>query len=199
MNYGQLKHKLISLGFAETGDLTEYEDLGYLYDAINQAVDEIALKFPCHSYYSFSIDDDEEDYIYIDMTSAAKGFLMFGDTPVRYEKDGTEMFRRFSDFEIENDFTVVINPRNNAGEYRIYYEKKCTDITKDTPDTFEFEIPLVAHVLIPLLAAYYLWLDDEKEKATTYQNLYDSLLSDIERKKNKPKASVEPNKEWGVV
>ena len=172
MNYGQVKHNLISLGFAEESDLTEYEDLGYLYDAVNRAVYEVSLLFPRLARYDFDIDEGETDLIRVDMADR-EGFLAFSDTPVMIERDGKETFKQFSDYDIEMDTILVINPEGNAGSYRVYYERKCTDVDENTPDTFELELPLKAHPLVPLLAAYYLWLDDDEPKATTYYNLYE--------------------------
>ena len=198
MNYGQVKHNLISLGFAEESDLTEYEDLGYLYDAVNRAVYEVSLLFPYLARYDFDIDEGETDLVRVDMGNV-DGFLSFADTPVVIEKDGKETFVQFSDYDIEMDTILVINPENNAGSYRVYYEKKCTDIDENTPDTFELELPLKSHPLVPLYAAYYLWLDDDEPKATTYFNLYEQKRTEILAKDKKPRAQVYPDKNWGVI
>ena len=198
MNYGELKHNLISKGFAEQSDLDEYEELGYLYDAINDAVDEVSVLFPLLAKYEFDIDEDETDYVYIDMTDI-EGFLGFAETPVLYEKDGTETFVKFSDYEIEMDTTLVINPSGNAGSYRVYYEKECTKVDQNTPDTFQFEIPLKAHKLITPLSAYYLWLDDDERKATQYYNLYEQTRSTVLTKEKAPRARIIPDKRWGVI
>ena len=199
MNYGELKHNLISLGFAEEADLEEYEDLGYLYDSVNRAISEINVFFPYLAKYEFDIDENETDMLYIDMTEQ-KGFLRLGETPVLYERNGTEYFKKFSDYDTEmDDTTIVINPSGNEGSYRIYYEKQCTTIDSNTPDTFELELPLMAHPLVPLLAAYYLWLDDDESKATMYNNLYEQKLSQLLSKKKQPKATITPDSEWGVI
>lgn len=198
MNYGELKHNLISLGFAEEADLEEYEDLGYLYDAVNRAIDDITVFFPYVAKYEIDIDEDDTDMLYIDMTEQ-KGFLRLGETPVLFERNGTEYFKKFTDYDTENnETTLVINPSGNEGSYRIYYEKQCTPINSNTPDTFELEFPLVAHSLVPLLAAYYLWLDDEEQKATMYNNLYEQKLAQLLAKK-KTKATVTPDSEWGLI
>lgn len=197
MNYGEVKHNLISLGFAEQSDLDEYEELGYLYDCVNRAISEVGEYFPYLAKYEFDIDENETDYLYIDMTDR-DGFLAFAETPVMYEKDGTEMFTKFSDYDIEMDSTIVISPAGHSGSYRIYYEKECTTIDENTPDTFELQLPAKAHRLVPLLAAYYLWLDDDQPKATTYYNLYEQKRDEIMAKDQKPRATVYPN-EWGLI
>ena len=183
MNYGEIKHNLISLGFAEESDLEEYEDLGYLYDSVNRAISEIGIHFPYKTKYEFEIDDNETDLVYLDMEDRP-GFLRRCDTPVLIERDGEENFRPFSDYDVELENTLVINPKGNQGTYRVYYERECTQINAETPNDFVPEIPEKAHFLIPLLAAYYLWLDDEEAKATQYLNLYEQKLAQLMSKDN---------------
>ena len=56
---------------------------------------------------------------------------------------------------------------------------KITAIDIDTDDDFEIEIPDKLLVLVPLLAAHYVWLDDDIVKAVTYWNEYDSLKNEL--------------------
>ncbi len=52
-------------------------------------------------------------------------------------------------------------------------------ITVDTPNDFVIELPDNVVELIPLLASYYVWLDDDQVKAALYWNSYDSHKEDI--------------------
>ncbi|NLA61772.1 MAG: hypothetical protein GX857_00875 [Bacteroidales bacterium] len=54
-----------------------------------------------------------------------------------------------------------------------------TAIDVDTLDDFEIEIPKKLLMLVPLLAAHYVWLDDDVQKAITYWNEYDSLKNEL--------------------
>lgn len=56
-----------------------------------------------------------------------------------------------------------------------------TDITDDTLDDFEIQLPLIVQPLIKLLAAHYVWLDDDLTKATYYYNEYDDLMNQIKQ------------------
>lgn len=56
-----------------------------------------------------------------------------------------------------------------------------TDITADTADDFEIQLPKIVQPLIKLLAAHYVWLDDDLTKATYYYNEYDDLMSQIKQ------------------
>ena len=189
MNYGEIKQNLISLGFAEDSDYEEYEELGYTYDAINRAISIIGGQFPYVAKYEFEIDETDEGILYIDMTDRA-GFLELAETPVLFEKDGDEMFKKFGDYQIEMGHTVVIDADENKGSFRIYYNKECTQVNADTEDSFVPELPLKVHHLIPLLAAYYLWLDDDVAKASQYFNLYETEYAVTVQKEQQPRMRV---------
>ncbi len=55
------------------------------------------------------------------------------------------------------------------------------DITSDTPDDFEIQLPRMVQPLIKLLASHYVWLDDDLTKATYYYNEYDDLMNQIKQ------------------
>jgi hypothetical protein len=197
MNYGEIKQNIISLGFAEEADYQEFEELGYTYDAINRAISEINISFPYIAKYEFDIDAEDDEVLYIDMTSVDQGFLEFGETPVLYEQDDSTMFKKFSDFHIEMEHTVVIEAANYHGSFRIYYEKKPTDVMESTADSFVPEVPLKAHHLIPLLASYYIWLDDDPTKAAQYYNMYETATNTLTEKEQTPRARIVTD--WSVV
>jgi uncharacterized protein YbgA (DUF1722 family) len=56
-----------------------------------------------------------------------------------------------------------------------------TDITEDTEDDFEIQLPIIVQPLIKLLASHYVWLDDDLTKATYYYNEYDDLMNQIKQ------------------
>lgn len=193
MNYGEIKQNLISLGFAEETDYEEFEELGYTYDAINRAISQINNQFPYVAKYEFEIDESDEGILYIDMTDR-NGFLELAETPVLFEQNGDEMFKKFNDYQIEMGHTIVIDADKYVGNFRIYYDIACTQIVDGTGDDFVPELPLKAHHLIPLLASYYLWLDDDERKATQYYNMYETELGLLLQKENAPRMRV--NTDW---
>ena len=194
MNLSEIRHNLISLGFAEESDYDEFEKLGYTYDCINRAIATIQSIFPQIAKYEFELDDSDTGTIYIDMTDRP-GFLSLAETPVLFEVNGSEVFRKFGDYQVEMGHTIVMNADAYAGSFRIYYNKACTEIDPTTPYSFVPELPKKVHHLIPLLAAYYLWLDDDERKAVQYYNNYESELSQIIQNENMPKMRVVT--EWG--
>lgn len=197
MNYGEIKHNIISLGFAEESDYEELEELGYTYDAINRAIRDIQDYFPNKAKYEFDIEEGDTGVLYIDMEDR-KGFLNLVDTPVLYEKDGDDIYRKFTEYEIEMDHIIVIKIDDYSGSFRIFYNKLCEPITSETPDDFVPDLPLVAHHLIPTCASYYLWLDDDERKAVQYKNDFQDELGVSLQKANKPMAKVEVGK-WGDI
>lgn len=195
MNYGQIKQNLISLGFAEESDYDEFEQLGYTYDAINRAIAQIQNQFPSIAKYEFEIDESDTGILYVDMTDR-KGFLdLANETPVVFEADGEEVFRKFSDYYIEMGHNIVMKVDDYKGSFRIYYEKACTEIEPSTDNAFVPELPTKVHHLIPLLAAYYLWLDDDAAKAAQYYNMYETELALVMQKANAPRMRVRTD--WG--
>lgn len=197
MNYGELKKNLISKGFAEESDYEEFEELGYTFDAINQAINEINNVFPIEAEFNFEIDETDTGIMKIDMGDRA-GFIALAETPVWYEKDGEDIWRAFTEYDVKKDRELWIKVDDYEGSFRIYYFKLPTQITQSTPDSFEIELPLVAHNLIPLLASYYLWLDDDERKAIMYKNDYEEARNLALQRKNQPRADVIPPR-WGDI
>ena len=189
MDLSGIRHNLTSLGFAEGSDYDEFEALGYTYDCINRAIDTIQSIFPQIAKYEFELDDSDTGILYIDMTDRP-GFLSLAETPVLFEVNGSEVFRKFGDYQVEMGHTIVINADAYAGSFRIYYNKACTEIDATTPDSFVPELPKKVHYLIPLLAAYYLWLDDDQVKATQYYNMYETELSMLLQKEQMPRMRI---------
>ena len=194
MNYGEIKQNIISLGFAEESDYEEYEELGYTYDAINRAISFLNGQFPYLEKYDFEIEDADTGIVYVDMTDR-DGFLDLAEMPVMFEANGQEIYRKFGDYEVEMGHTVVIKADDYAGSFRIYYSKQCTQVDSNTADTFVPELPLKCHHLIPLLASYYLWLDDDATKAAQYFNMYETELAVVQTREKLPKMRV--NTDWG--
>lgn len=53
------------------------------------------------------------------------------------------------------------------------------DITDDTTDDFEIDLPERVLYIVPILASYYIWLDDDQVKATMYWNQYDAMKQEL--------------------
>ena len=190
MNYGQLKTELVGLGFSDMTELEDFEQI--VPDSINRAITEINLTvLPIIDSVEIEQDGTEDDILYYDMKSLTRRngvtrFLDFADVPVRI---GTDVYRKFNNYEIENGDTLVLDG-NIAGTFKVFYKKAHTPFTLETPDDAEIELPAKAHILVPLLSAYYIWLEDEKTKAVDYYNQYEKLSQSTLVESTKPRMTI---------
>lgn len=186
MTYQELINNIRDLGFSDDAEMEEFGEL--VYNSINRAISEINLLVtPITETYEFEIDDADTGYLYIRMPDVDERFLDFADTPVVYEAQGQEQYTKFNDFEIEMGDTMVINQDSYKGSFRVFYRADhepipySEDGTLPTQEQLAQELPLPrrAHFLAPLLAGYYVWLEDEPTKAAQYYNLYEQGVSTV--------------------
>lgn len=179
MNYEELKSELVSLGFSDESELNEFGDI--VPQALNRAITEINLTVaPIIGTYEFTQTGEDSGLLYYDMEELTKEdgdmvFLTFADTPVMV---GDGVYRRYNNFEIEQDRILVMDG-SVSGDFKVFYKKAHTPFTVDTDDSEDIPLPLKAHILVPLLTAYYVWLEDEKTKAVDYYNQYEKLSQSI--------------------
>ena len=105
----------------------------------------------------------------------------------------------FGDYIIEQGYIVVLSYAL-AGDFTIFFEKGITLIDSNTQDDFDIEIDPEAEHLVPLLASYHAWLDDDMQKAVLYYNEYEqernNLMQQINERKNQPKARIVGGWKW---
>ena len=179
MNYQELIDNIRDLGFSDDTEMEEFGEL--LYNSINRAITDINLNVaPIISKYEFEIEKTDTGLLYITIPEIDENFLDFGDTPVLFAQGDTELYKRFNDYEIESGETVIIDADNTYGEFRIFYKAEHEHFTGiETQLAEEIPLPLRAHFLVPLLAAYYVWLEDEPSKAAQYYNLYEQKAASL--------------------
>ena len=196
MNYGELITNLKALAFEEEDTIDEYIENDVIPTSINRAISMINNDvLPIVKTIEISQDGTDDEYLYYDCSSLAKDFLMFDTHPVRID-DG-DVYRTFGDYEIENSDTLVI-PGNVNGTFRIFYRAEHTPYVGDgTMDSMQIPLKKATHPLIPLLAAYFVWLDDDATKATQYYNLYEQEKMSILGIVQKPRMRVAT--EWGGI
>ncbi len=86
-------------------------------------------------------------------------------------------------YEIHGDRLVI--PCMQSGVISLEYRTRVPAITGDDP---EEEIPLEEDLaaLVPPLSAFWLWLDDDQEKAAVYKQLYTEMAARIDRRSHIP-------------
>lgn len=196
MNYGELKTNLKALAFEEDETIDEYVENDVIPTAINRAISMIGNDvLPIVKTYEISQDGTDTEYQYYEFDSLVSDFLTFDVHPVRID-DG-ESYQLFGDFEIENGDTLVI-PGNVQGTFRVFYKAQHTPYIADG-SMEDADIPLKkrTHHLVPLLAAYFVWLDDDATKATQYYNLYEQEAATIITDTQRPRMRIAT--EWGGI
>lgn len=76
-------------------------------------------------------------------------------------------------------FSRVMNiPYGYTGEVVVEYRRRAPEVSINAPDA-QLDIPVELVSLVPLLAAAYVWLDDDAEKAQYYMSLYRDGMSAV--------------------
>lgn len=187
MTYQELVNNIRDLGFSDDSEVLEFGDL--VPNNINRAITEINLEVaPIIERYEFEITEEEEGYLYISMPDIDENFLDFADTPVLYSvvsnSEETPTYKRFNDYEVEANDTIVINVdeldigKDEVLNIRVFY-KVAHENYDGTQGDQEIPLPKKTHHLVPLLASYYIWLEDEPVKAAQYYNLYEQKKGDL--------------------
>ena len=68
---------------------------------------------------------------------------------------------------------------DGAGAFDIYYSMRPQKVDGATSDDHVFELDADVAELLPLLASYFIWLDDDERKAVMYWNNYEDLKAQI--------------------
>lgn len=134
--------------------------------------------------YNEKVSDNVDDiqpyrnHIRYDFSKLTNGkFIGFMDKVAEgAEENGT--YISLTNFEIEQRKILVLNGFEKC-EYTVFYKKAFTPVTNETDESFEIELDSDVCVLLPLLASYYVWLDDDERKATMYYNNYESLRNAV--------------------
>lgn len=177
MKWAELKEQVRDLGFEEDATLEESAYESIMITSTNRALKEIASFVPVVGRYEFEQDGKGSGIIRYDMSELTDSrFLDFDAIPVRE----SETYERFNDFEIEEDHIIVMDA-SVAGKFSVFYKLVPTKITSKTKDNDKLDIHIKAEHLLPLLVAYYMWLDDDMTKAGEYKQNYEILKGEVAR------------------
>ena len=90
-------------------------------------------------------------------------------------------------------------PTEFQGEIRVHYDAYPTQMTQETPDDFEIELPLQAQDAIALYVASMLYAEDDIVIATQYRNEFDARKQELMDAPNKtfmPDAFISESGWW---
>lgn len=122
------------------------------------------------------------------LTQDADGNSMF-DAIERIVIDNGSTTRTFLRYDMEEDHVLVIDSAISE-DFIVFYKERILPITEDTLDEYNVQVVYPCEPLVALLAAHYVWLDDDERKAVMYWNEFDQLRQEIEAKYFKPKARI---------
>lgn len=184
MNYGQVLEQIRDLGFADDSEMEEFETI--VPNAVNRAITEISMTVaPNLAYYDIEQDGDFDGFIEYEMP---EDFMKFADTPVKRQLN-EGVYSRFNDYEVENGNTIVMSG-TYEGTYRVFYVADHEPFTTRSSNGEDIPLPLKAHYLLPLLSAYYVWLDDDQAKAQEYYSKYQMAMQSVMAEDQKPKGRI---------
>lgn len=173
MNWGTLKDEIRNLGFEEDESITEYESI--VISAANRSIEEMALNvLPILGTYTIVQDGTESDlkrYDFLELTAEDGTPKFYGFSEELPVLDNGE---RFNDFEVEGRHVLALDGALRVS-LTVYYNRIPTMITPQTKNSFEIELDLMLHSMLPLLCSYYVWLDDDERKASYYFNRYEQM------------------------
>lgn len=86
--------------------------------------------------------------------------------------------------------SVLCVPCTYKGDIRVVYSMAYTPVTVTTQDSFAIELDEEVCVLVPLLAAYFVWLDDDRSRAQEYYNQYEARRDRLVLKRGGHAASI---------
>ena len=199
MKLNELRGRVRDLGFTDDAEMVDNKNL--TYSSINNALATINKNIECvKDIYSFTQDGTETGLSRIDMRTATVDndgnitFSAFCDTPT-IEQD--EDIQNFSNYDTELDSIIVIK-KSIAGTFRFPYKKRVPIVDSTWSENEDLPISYNVEHMLPLLSAYYNWLDDDIDIATRWYNEYDNLKNDYASKHQTdiPKARVRTDL-WG--
>lgn len=223
MKWSDLKNEIRDLGFEDEAIFTEYTDLiinstNRALGLINSFVESDEAKYSitqdgtgAYSYKKYVYDALTKKYTLTDISGTDTGLIRYNLEDLSIDSSGNITFQKFkratlevddtiiefNDFYIEEEHTFVIDS-DIEGIINVYYEQVIQDITTSTPETFYIPVPEKVKRMVALLAAHYVWLDDDERKALTYYNEFDNFrdLYTQAKKDEKPRATIIGGVTW---
>ncbi|NLV87703.1 MAG: hypothetical protein GX025_10895, partial [Clostridiales bacterium] len=100
------------------------------------------------------------------------------DTPTMetIEDGNTTELEYYEDYKVElNRFLIL----HKAGIYNVYYKERLLQVTPDSQGDVVIQVDKRAEPLVAQLASFYIWLDDDEQKAYGYYNMFDNMKNGI--------------------
>lgn len=163
--WGEVKSEILHLGFEKQEN---YKNLdGEIISAVNRSMVTICATVRPIKRRLQVKQSHTTEYDMLTLTSDFMGLFL----PVK--ESGTD--ESVPSRSMTNSSVVI----EGEGAFDIYYSAKPEKITSATPDSYVLPLDDDVAELLPLLASYFIWLDDDERKAVMYWNKYDDLKMQI--------------------
>ncbi len=179
MTFKELKNEILSLGFETNESYAEDENI--LLTAINRSINAISFEYkPFLKSLDFEVLEksgainlkkSDADYLRLEK--------IYKTTKYQKNSDGYEVLDKSEEYK---DYTQLLNNTiivYSKGLYTFVYQIVPIQVNTNTEDDFVFDFDVAVKMLLPLLAAFYLYRDDDPTKADIYYNDYELKLSKL--------------------
>lgn len=174
MTFSEVKQQILNLGFETAEDYEEEATI--LTDALNLAMRQITNLFPLIGSYAIRqepVAAGEPRYLRYDfeeLTRGADGTAVFIDFLELVTEDGE--YKKTRNFTVEQRHVLVLDGLKKING-TVFYKKNFTPFTPQTAGDRKIKLDYDKEFLLPLLAAWYVWRDDERSKASECKNEYE--------------------------
>ena len=180
MKLSEFRQQIRDLGFEDDAIYSEYSTV--ILNALNRSLDIINTTVePIVDKIEIIQDGTQSGVVRYDLSDLCedangnKNFESLYGTATRVYNNASYSFRNYT---VEQN-KIILMDASLPGTFTFFYTPIWADITTDTQDDFEIPIAHEVEQLLPLLTAYYVWLDDDERKAVMYYNQFDSMKSEI--------------------
>lgn len=126
------------------------------------------------------------EYTRYDLTELVDDFYMVDPATVIYEGDITRSrYTATSDY-FQEGMKIMLIPRDEPGNYKVYYKAYPPQITLDTPDDAVLTLDPEVAALMPLYMASQLYKDDDVGIATIYRNEFEVAFERLTKSVSAP-------------
>ena len=193
MKWKELKSEIRDLGFESDQQMTDYSTI--VINSVNRAISIInADVYGAKAKTRITQDGTAEGIGTYDLADITGDFLKL-EIVYRIEEGVLSVF---NDYELTEESKVLMD-NSLVGTFDFHYIKKLPTVTSSTSPEAEIGVATKVGHLVALLAAHYVWKDDDVQKSTDYWNEYDMLKDDFleaQERERKPKATVIGGLTW---
>lgn len=180
MKLQEFREQIRDMGFEDDAIFTEYVNV--IINALNRSLDIINTTVkPIIGKLDITQDGTGTGTARYDLSELC---VDGQGNPIYEALDGMPMraynntYYPFGRYTLEQN-KIISMDASLEGVFTFFYTQQIPHITISTPDDYELPIDPEVEPLLPLLVAYYVWLDDDERKAVMYYNQFDSMKNEI--------------------